>query len=166
MAATTITFSFVGPVDNGGLAVDSFGVQYKKLGTDWNDATTQQLIWPVGAHTQYQLHDTDTHPPTGLLFRCCCCCCCGCCCGCGWPRPLFYFHFFLFFFWIFAISTFCFANVVSFFFVSPRFVFSFQFFLSSFLFLFFSFFFFVAEVFPVFGTGSDWDLLLFVRFST
>ena len=98
LAATTITFSFVGPVDNGGLAVDSFGVQYKKLGTDWNDATTQQLIWPVGAHTQYQLHDTDTHPPTGLLFRCCCCCCCccGCCCVCGWPRPLFYFHFFSF----------------------------------------------------------------------
>lgn len=47
ITATTITFSFVGPVDNGGLAVDSFGVQYKKLGTDWNDATTQQLIWPV-----------------------------------------------------------------------------------------------------------------------
>jgi hypothetical protein len=49
VAATTITFSFVGPADNGGLPTRKYAVQYKEERQDWKDALNK--TWPVGMHT-------------------------------------------------------------------------------------------------------------------
>ena len=64
--ATTITFDFIGPVDNGGLPIDAFAVQYKLHGREWGDKPSQR-IWPVGAHNRYDMHDIESHA-AGLLL--------------------------------------------------------------------------------------------------
>ena len=48
VAATTITFSFVGPADNGGQPVRQYAVQYKEERKDWRDARNK--TWPVGMY--------------------------------------------------------------------------------------------------------------------
>jgi len=57
--ATTITFDFVGPMDNGGLPIEAFAVQYKNNSADlWGDAATKQRVWAVGQQTNDQFpHD-------------------------------------------------------------------------------------------------------------
>ncbi|KAJ9592055.1 hypothetical protein L9F63_001394, partial [Diploptera punctata] len=45
ITATTITFSFVGPAESGGLPTTHYAVQYKKSHLDWNFA--QNKTWPV-----------------------------------------------------------------------------------------------------------------------
>ena len=65
-AATTITFNFIGPVDNGGLPIEAFAVQYKLAGQVWDEKPLQR-VWPVGGHNQYyDLHDSISHASTGL----------------------------------------------------------------------------------------------------
>lgn len=46
ITATTITFSFVGPANNGGLPTRAYAVQYKEERKSWNDASNK--TWPVG----------------------------------------------------------------------------------------------------------------------
>jgi hypothetical protein len=48
VAATTITFSFVGPADNGGQPVRKYAVQYKEERKDWRDARNK--TWPAGMY--------------------------------------------------------------------------------------------------------------------
>jgi hypothetical protein len=48
VAATTITFSFVGPADNGGQPVRQYAVQYKEERKNWQDAKNK--TWPVGMY--------------------------------------------------------------------------------------------------------------------
>ena len=45
-SATTITFSFVGPAESGGLLTTRYAVQYKKSHLDWNESLNK--TWPVG----------------------------------------------------------------------------------------------------------------------
>jgi len=45
VTATTITFSFVGPADNGGQPVRQYAVQYREERKDWRDARNK--TWPV-----------------------------------------------------------------------------------------------------------------------
>lgn len=67
--ATTITFNFIGPVDNGGLPIEAFAVQYKLAGQVWDEKPLQR-VWPVGGHNQYyDLHDSISHASTGLFLR-------------------------------------------------------------------------------------------------
>jgi hypothetical protein len=47
--ATTITFSFAGPADSGGLPIRKYAVQYKEERKDWRDARNK--TWPVGMCT-------------------------------------------------------------------------------------------------------------------
>ena len=58
VSATTITFDFIGPVDNGGLPIEAFAVQYKMVGQEWSEKPLQR-VWPVGAHNRYDLHDSE-----------------------------------------------------------------------------------------------------------
>lgn len=46
VAATTITFSFVGPKDDGGLPTRAYAVQYKEERRNWNEALNK--TWPIG----------------------------------------------------------------------------------------------------------------------
>lgn len=48
VAATTITFSFMGPADHGGLPIRKYAVQYKEERKDWRDARNK--TWPVGMY--------------------------------------------------------------------------------------------------------------------
>ena len=48
VAATTITFSFVGPADNGGLPIRKYAVQYKEERKDWRDSKNK--TWTVGMY--------------------------------------------------------------------------------------------------------------------
>jgi len=48
VAATTITFSFVGPADNGGQPVRQYAVQYKQEREDWSYARNK--TWPAGMY--------------------------------------------------------------------------------------------------------------------
>lgn len=45
-SATTITFSFIGPRENGGLPVRAYAVQYKEERKTWNEAKNK--IWFIG----------------------------------------------------------------------------------------------------------------------
>lgn len=45
ITATTITFSFVGPADNGGLPIRKYAVQYKEERKDWRDSKNK--TWTV-----------------------------------------------------------------------------------------------------------------------
>lgn len=45
VTATTVTFSFVGPADNGGQPVRKYAVQYKEERKDWGDSKNK--TWPV-----------------------------------------------------------------------------------------------------------------------
>jgi len=64
--ATTITFDFVGPADNGGLPIEAFVVQYKNNSADlWGDAATKQRVWAV--ETPYILEDLE--PLMTYTFR-------------------------------------------------------------------------------------------------
>ena len=69
--ATTITFNFIGPVDNGGLPIEAFAVQYKLAGDVWAEKPLQR-VWPVGggSHNQYyDLYDSISHVThTGPFF--------------------------------------------------------------------------------------------------
>lgn len=61
ITATTITFNFIGPVDNGGLDIEAFAVQYKLAGEPWSEHSKQR-VWPVGGqNTYYDLHDSGLH---------------------------------------------------------------------------------------------------------
>jgi len=63
ITATTITFNFIGPVDNGGLPIEAFAVQYKLAGDVWAEKPLQR-VWPVGggSHNQYyDLYDSISH---------------------------------------------------------------------------------------------------------
>ena len=72
--ATTITFNFIGPVDNGGLPIEAFAVQYKLAGDVWAEKPLQR-VWPVGggSHNQYyDLHDSISHAThTGPYYLFC-----------------------------------------------------------------------------------------------
>lgn len=46
VAATTISFSFVGPTDTGGIRIKAYAVQYKEMSQTWNEARNKS--WPVG----------------------------------------------------------------------------------------------------------------------
>lgn len=63
ITATTITFSFVGPADSGGLPVRKYAVQYKEEWKDWRDARNK--TWPVDS--PYILEGLD--PQTTYNFR-------------------------------------------------------------------------------------------------
>ncbi|XP_021918912.1 fasciclin-2 isoform X4 [Zootermopsis nevadensis] len=45
ITATTITFSFIGPADNGSLPTRNYGVLYKEARQDWRDAKNK--TWPI-----------------------------------------------------------------------------------------------------------------------
>jgi hypothetical protein len=49
VSATTITFSFIGPADNGGLPTRKYAVQYKETRQEWKDAKNK--TWPIGMDT-------------------------------------------------------------------------------------------------------------------
>lgn len=53
-------------MDNGGLPIEAFAVQYKLAGQVWEEKPLQR-VWPVGGHNQYDLHDSISHASTGLL---------------------------------------------------------------------------------------------------
>jgi hypothetical protein len=91
--ATTITFNFIGPVDNGGLPIEAFAVQYKLAGQVWDEKPLQR-VWPVGGNQYYDLHDSISHASTGLF--------------CFLFRHFFIFHFFSIFISIFIIDFFIF----------------------------------------------------------
>lgn len=63
ITATTITFSFVGPADNGGQPVRQYAVQYKEERKDWRDARNK--TWPVDS--PYILEGLE--PQTTYHFR-------------------------------------------------------------------------------------------------
>ncbi|GFG32210.1 hypothetical protein Cfor_02031 [Coptotermes formosanus] len=63
ITATTITFSFVGPAENGGLPVRKYAVQYKEERKDWRDARNK--TWPVDS--PYILEGLE--PQTTYNFR-------------------------------------------------------------------------------------------------
>lgn len=63
ITATTITFSFVGPADNGGLSIRKYAVQYKEERKDWRDARNK--TWPVDS--PYILEGLE--PQTTYNFR-------------------------------------------------------------------------------------------------
>jgi len=63
ITATTITFSFVGPADNGGQPVRQYAVQYKEERKDWRDARNK--TWPVDS--PYILEGLE--PQTTYNFR-------------------------------------------------------------------------------------------------
>jgi len=45
-SATTITFNFIGPKDDGGLPTRAYAVQYREDRRNWNEALNK--TWPVG----------------------------------------------------------------------------------------------------------------------
>ncbi|XP_023709621.1 fasciclin-2 isoform X4 [Cryptotermes secundus] len=63
ITATTITFSFIGPADNGGLPTRKYAVQYKEERKDWKDAKNK--TWPVDS--PYILEGLE--PQTTYNFR-------------------------------------------------------------------------------------------------
>ncbi|XP_045025430.1 fasciclin-2 isoform X4 [Daphnia magna] len=67
ITATTITFNFIGPMDNGGLPIEAFAVQYKLAGQVWEEKPLQR-VWPVGGHNQYDLHDSISHASTDIPY--------------------------------------------------------------------------------------------------
>lgn len=89
--ATTITFNFIGPVDNGGLPIEAFAVQYKLAGQVWDEKPLQR-VWPVGGNQYYDLHDSISHASTGLFVF--------------FYSAIFYFSFLFFFISIFIIDFF------------------------------------------------------------
>lgn len=46
VSATTITFTFIGPKDDGGLPTRSYAVQYREDRRNWNEARNK--TWPIG----------------------------------------------------------------------------------------------------------------------
>ncbi|XP_046443395.1 fasciclin-2-like isoform X4 [Daphnia pulex] len=64
ITATTITFNFIGPVDNGGLPIEAFAVQYKLAGQVWDEKPLQR-VWPVDI--PYILENLE--PQTIYSFR-------------------------------------------------------------------------------------------------
>ncbi|XP_046443418.1 fasciclin-2-like isoform X7 [Daphnia pulex] len=67
ITATTITFNFIGPVDNGGLPIEAFAVQYKLAGQVWDEKPLQR-VWPVGGNQYYDLHDSISHASTDIPY--------------------------------------------------------------------------------------------------
>ena len=65
--ATTITFNFIGPMDNGGLPITAFAVQYKLAGQVWDEKPLQR-VWVVGGNEYYDMHDSIAHANTGWFF--------------------------------------------------------------------------------------------------
>jgi len=63
ITATTITFSFIGPADNGGQPIRKYAVQYKEERKDWIDSRNK--TWPVDS--PYILEGLD--PQTTYHFR-------------------------------------------------------------------------------------------------
>nr|CAH0111202.1 unnamed protein product [Daphnia galeata] len=67
ITATTITFNFIGPVDNGGLPITAFAVQYKLAGQVWDEKPLQR-VWVVGGNEYYDMHDSIAHANTDIPY--------------------------------------------------------------------------------------------------
>lgn len=48
VSATTISFTFVGPTDTGGIKIKAYAVQYKEISQTWEEARNKS--WPVGKY--------------------------------------------------------------------------------------------------------------------
>ncbi|XP_025420023.1 fasciclin-2-like isoform X1 [Sipha flava] len=57
VTATTISFSFVGPTDTGGIRIKAYAVQYKEMSQTWEEARNKS--WPVD--TPYILENLEAH---------------------------------------------------------------------------------------------------------
>jgi len=60
--ATTITFDFVGPADDGGLPIDAFVVQYKNNSQDTWEQSGKERVWVVGGHKSVAMHEPLIKP--------------------------------------------------------------------------------------------------------
>lgn len=72
-------------MDNGGLPITAFAVQYKLAGQVWDEKPLQR-VWVVGGNEYYDMHDSIAHANTGLFLF------------------LFLLHLFINFVWFFFID--------------------------------------------------------------
>lgn len=60
IAATTITFSFVAPVETGGIKIKAYAVQYKEISQNWEEARNKSwLVGKLFKNYYYDLNITD-----------------------------------------------------------------------------------------------------------